>query len=172
MSLPVRALRGRKGFRGRGDKPVRQSDFINTMRPRITYPGLLFFAAGLIGLLVSTLETRPVFVSAKDLPIPTTVGELSAEPGQFDGHRVFVTGRVRTITVERGRRGSEFLAMTLEEVSPERPGGPSVRVFSLDPFRLSQGNRISVQGTYHREGRFGGLPYEEFIEADAILREK
>ncbi|HEY5593992.1 MAG TPA: hypothetical protein VIL61_02395 [Nitrospiria bacterium] len=109
---------------------------------------------------------------AKDLPIPATVQELSAQPDQYDGHRVFVTGRVKVIKIEVGRRGSEFVAMSLEESSKDGAKGPSVKVFSLTSPPLFEGSRISVQGTYHREGRFGGVPYEEFIEADAILREK
>lgn len=132
----------------------------------------LFLITGFTVLLFSGWEPGRGVGQAKDLQIPATVHELSAQPDQYDGHRVFVTGRVKMIKIEIGRRGSEFVAMTLEEISTDGAKGPSVRVFSLTSPSLFEGSRISVQGTYHREGRFGGLPYEEFIEADAILREK
>jgi hypothetical protein len=121
--------------------------------------------------LCLSAEWRPGAGLAKELPLPATVQELSAQPDQYDGHRVFVTGRVRTIKIEIGRRGSEFVAITLEDLPPDGTEGPTVKVFSATAPQIGRGSRISVQGTYHRQGRFGGLPHEEFIEADAIVKE-
>ena len=113
-----------------------------------------------------------VDIDAKELPIPATIQELLSQPDRYDGQRVFVNGRVRTIKMETGRRGSEYMGMVLEEAASDTDPGSSVRVFSLTVPRVGKGNPVSVQGTYHRQGRFGGWPYDDFIEADTIILDK
>jgi hypothetical protein len=115
-------------------------------------------------------------IGARELPIPAAIGELVSYPERYDESRVFVTGKVRSIHVERGRMGSTFFAMVLEEAPPDGtevpPGGAngsSVQVFSLTASKFDNGSQVSVQGTYHRNGFYGGWPYHGFIAAESIV---
>ena len=110
---------------------------------------------------------------AKELPMLVTLTDLQSEPSQYDGHRIVVTGRVRSIEVQQGRRGSEYVMLVLED---ETPGGTSlpssIRVVSFTLPAVRQGHYALVQGTYHVEGKQAGRPFENFIDAEIILKEK
>lgn len=109
---------------------------------------------------------------AKELPMLVTFKDLLTEPDQYDGHRVVVIGRVRSIEVQEGRRGGIYMLLVLEEeLSESSESVSSVKVVSLTVPPVREGHRALVQGVYHREGKAGGRPYEYFIEADAILKD-
>ena len=113
-----------------------------------------------------------VQAAPKELSPLVAIGELAAESVRFDGHRVVVRGRVRSIEVRTGRRGSEFLMLVVEESAPDASGRlASIQVFTFTPPRAVTGDTVLVQGTYHHEGRQAGLSFEHFIEARAILRD-
>lgn len=109
----------------------------------------------------------------KELPMLVTIHDLLNEPDRYDGHRVVVTGLVRSIELQRGRRGSEYVMLVLEE---ESSGAPepinSIKVISPTVPKVGKGHRALVQGVYHREGKQGGRFYEFFIDAEVILKEK
>lgn len=109
----------------------------------------------------------------KDPPITVTIQALSAAPEQYDEQRVIVTGRVRSMEVQTGRRGSSYVMMVLEEIGAQ-PGKtiPTVTVIILDVPKVNIGSDVLVQGTYHREGRQAGKTFEHFIDAEAVLKEK
>jgi hypothetical protein len=109
---------------------------------------------------------------AKEFPIPTTVTDLTSQPKQYDGSRVFVSGTVREVKLERGRRGSEFLAMVLEETEPKGADRPSIQVFSQTLVSVDSGSRVSVQGTYHHDSYYGGWRYDDFIAAETIIQDQ
>lgn len=129
----------------------------------------------LIGIVLVLLLSRNSLIAKgppKELPMQVTVSDLRASPDLYDNHRVVVTGQVRSIEVQKGRRGGSFVLLVLEE----RPQGTpeiilSIQVVSLTLPHVSEGHRALVQGVYHREGWAGGRPFEQFIEAEAILRE-
>ncbi len=109
----------------------------------------------------------------KTPPVTVTVGVLSAASEQYDGQRVIVTGRVRSMEVQTGRRGSSYVMMVLEEVgSPSGKANPTVNVIILDIPKVNTGSDVLVQGIYHREGRQAGKTFEHFIDAEAVLKEK
>jgi hypothetical protein len=111
--------------------------------------------------------------SPKELPLLVTVGELAAQPDQYHNHRIVVSGRVRSIEIQRGRRGSEYVMLILEEVAPDAvESAPTVAVISLTLPKVGEGHHALVQGVYHREGRQGGQPFEHFIDAEVVLREE
>ena len=100
-----------------------------------------------------------------------TVNDLAAEPEQYDGHRVVVTGRVRSLEMQMGRRGSEYFVLVLEEDSPASSGATQpVQDYSPTVPKVQRGDHALVQGVYHREGKEAGRPFEHFVEAEAILR--
>jgi len=102
-----------------------------------------------------------------------TVNDLKKEPGQYDGHRIVVTGRVQSIEIQRGRRGSEYVMMVLEGESTSANGpGQTIQVISLSPPTVREGYSALVQGTYHVEGKQAGRPFENFIDAEVILKDK
>lgn len=108
--------------------------------------------------------------AAKSLRV--AIHDLLDEPERYDGQRVMVTGFVRSIELQRGRRGSEYLELVLEE-SPATPktAPPYLTVISLNRADVRIGYRLVVEGVYHREGKQAGRPYEYFIDAEEIRRE-
>lgn len=117
--------------------------------------------------LSSLLAQPPV----KELPMLVTLDDLKTEPRQYDGHRIVVSGRVQSIEVQQGRRGSEYVMIVLEEESAD-PSTPTIKVVSLTLPQVQQGHYALVQGTYYVEGRQAGRPFEHFIDAEVILKEK
>lgn len=119
---------------------------------------------------ISLLVAQP---TAKELPMLVTLNDLKAEPGQYDGHRIVVTGRVQSIEVQQGRRGSEFVMLVLEEESPNPSStGSTIKVVSLTLPTIQRGHHALVQGTYHVQGKQGGRPFEHFIDAEVILKDR
>lgn len=102
-----------------------------------------------------------------------TLNDLKTEPNQYDGHRIVVSGRVQSIEVQQGRRGSEYVMLVLEEesVNPSSTR-PTIKVVSLTLPQVQRGHHALVQGTYHVEGKQAGHPFEHFIDAEVILDEK
>jgi hypothetical protein len=109
---------------------------------------------------------------SKELPMLVTVSELAAEPGQYDGHRVVVTGRVRSMEMQMGRRGSEYMVIILEE-DPEPASGAiqPVQVYSPTVPKVQEGELALVQGVYHKEGKQAGRLFDHFVDAEVILRQ-
>lgn len=135
---------------------------------RVMVPMVLFFLGfHLVGIPVLAQG------ATKELPMLVTLTELQTEPSHYDGHRIVVTGRVRSIEVQKGRRGSDYVMLVLED---ETSGGASsrfsIRVVSLTLPTVRQGHLALVQGTYHVEGRQAGRSFEHFIDAEVILKEK
>ena len=101
-----------------------------------------------------------------------TVSDLAAEPGQYDGHRVVVTGRVRSIEMQMGRRGSEYLVLILEEDSVSSSGMVQpVQVYSPTLPKVQEGDHALVQGVYHKQGKQAGRFFDHFVDAEVILRQ-
>ena len=109
----------------------------------------------------------------KDPPITVTIEGLSTASEQYDGQRVIVTGRVRSMEVQTGRRGSSYVMMVLEEVGTQ-PGKTisTVNVIILNIPKVQTGGDALVQGIYHREGKQAGKTFEHFIDAEVVLKEK
>ncbi|WDT74058.1 MAG: hypothetical protein MPW16_12390 [Candidatus Manganitrophus sp.] len=127
--------------------------------------GFFIFFAPSSGLLAQP----PV----KELPMLVTLNDLKTEPNQYDGHRIVVTGRVQSIELQQGRRGSEYVMLVLEEeLANPSSTRPTIKVVSLTLPTVKQGHFALVQGTYHVEGRQAGRPFEHFIDAEVILKEK
>jgi hypothetical protein len=107
----------------------------------------------------------------KELPMLVSVSDLAAEPGQYDGHRVVVTGRVRSIEMQIGRRGSEYLMLILEDDSASSSGTVQpVQVYSPTIPKVQEGDHALVQGVYHKQGKQAGRFFDHFVDAEVILR--
>jgi hypothetical protein len=113
----------------------------------------------------------PAYGFPKELPMQATVSDLASDPKQYDGHRVVVTGRVRSMQMQVGRRGSEYLMIVLEEDSPTSSGKVKpVQVYISTLPKVREGDRALVQGVYHIEGKQAGRNFEHFVDAEVILK--
>ncbi|HZR47565.1 MAG TPA: hypothetical protein VFA47_12710 [Candidatus Manganitrophaceae bacterium] len=128
----------------------------------------------LFGVLFLFLSGPSISQSApKELPMLVTLKDLSSEPDQYDGHRVVVTGRVRSIEVQTGRRGSQYALLVLEEEAQKQSDPRStVFVITMAAPTVRQGNQALIQGVYHLEGRQAGRSFNHFIDAEVIMKEK
>jgi len=125
----------------------------------------------LLIFLLTLGNDLPAQGPAKELPVLVTVGDLAEKPGQYDGHRVVVTGRVRSMEMQLGRRGSEYLMIILEEDSPASSGKVKpVQVYIPTIPKVREGDRALVQGVYHIEGMQAGRSFEHFVDAEVVLR--
>jgi hypothetical protein len=146
------------------------------LKPYDRKPLPAFYQASLtvfFSLLVLLLfrSDHPAYGFPKELPMQATVSDLAAQPGQYDGHRVVVTGRVRSMEMQVGRRGSEFLMIILEEDSPTSSGKVKpVQVYIPTIPKVREGDRALVQGVYHIEGKQAGRNFEHFVDAEVILK--
>lgn len=128
----------------------------------------------LFGVLFLFLSGPSISQSApKELPMLVTLKDLSSEPGRYDGHRVVVTGRVRSIEVQTGRRGSQYALLVLEEAAPKESDLRStVFVITMVTPPVKQGNQALIQGVYYLEGKQAGRLFDHFIDAEVIMKEK
>jgi len=125
----------------------------------------------LILVLLVFRSNQPAYGISKELPMQVSVSDLASEPKQYDGHRVVVTGRVRSMEVQLGRRGSEYLMIVLEEDSPASSEKVKpVQVYIPTVPKVREGDRALVQGVYHIEGKQAGRFFEHFVDAEAVLR--
>lgn len=126
---------------------------MNTLRRFFTVTSLV---------IISVLFLMTYTVLARELPLLLDVSELGEK---YDNQRVAVMGWARSAMVIRGRMGSNFVSATVGEEEDE------VTVFSDFPHYNLVNSRVIVQGVYHHTGRFGGLLAENFIVADAVIRD-
>jgi hypothetical protein len=109
---------------------------------------------------------------AGEAPRNAAVHDLVEHPEDFDGRLVLVTGYVGRVAWERGRRGSEYVELRLDEAGDAAGANEaSVTVVSWPGSAIKQCQHVLVQGVFHRVGKQAGRPYELFIEADAVLRD-
>lgn len=107
---------------------------------------------------------------AAEAPLNVRIHDLLDHSDQYDGRLVVVTGYVGHVAWERGRRGSEYVELVLEEAgSGVPPKAATVTVVALTPPKVRACQHVLVQGVYHREGKQAGRPYEFFIDADAVI---
>jgi hypothetical protein len=107
---------------------------------------------------------------ANDRVNPVPVKKIRLSPDEFDGKEVRVSGQVRSINSERGKRGSEYLAIVIEETQGAPNEDPeTIKVFIYYAPRIKKGSSIIVSGTYHKWGHWGGSEQEHFIEAKKII---
>jgi hypothetical protein len=107
-----------------------------------------------------------------DEPLRASISDLGREPQRYDKRMVIISGVVRSIEFQRGRRGSEYLLLLLEEIHAEpRQQPPTVNVVTHDLTRVKVGQQILVRGIYHITGNQGGRTYEGFIDVEEIKLE-
>ena len=102
-------------------------------------------------------------VEAKELPELIQISDLGQSHNE---KRVTIFGWVRDMKIGRGRMGSQFMRLVVGD------GDSSVIVFMAARVPTNWYNtQVIAQGIYHESGRFGGNLADEFIIADAIVRD-
>ena len=100
-----------------------------------------------------------------------TVKDILANPGQFNGINVHITGQISSIEQQSSRNGNIYLVMTVSDFNAPDRHEQSLKIFALMWPRLQKGDAVAVEGTYHMDYWFGGWPFENFIDAQIIKRE-
>lgn len=114
----------------------------------------------------------PAAAWAGEAPLNAAVRDLVEHPDQYDGRLVVVTGYIGHVAWERGRRGSEYVELRLDDAATEAGATEaSVTVISWPGSALRKCQHVLVQGVFHRTGKQAGRPYEFFIDADSVLRD-
>jgi hypothetical protein len=108
---------------------------------------------------------------AGEAPLNAAVHDLVERPDDYDGRLVLVTGYVGRVAWERGRRGSEYVELRLDEAGAAGGSEASVTVISWPGSIFKTCQHVLVQGIFHRTGKQAGRSYELFIEADAVLHD-
>jgi hypothetical protein len=100
---------------------------------------------------------------------PLLIQKIRHSPDDFDGKSIKVSGQVRSISSERGKRGSEYLVIVIEgaQSAPEETA-ETLKVFIYFSPKIKTGSAIIVSGIYHKWGHWGGSEQEHFIEASKI----
>jgi len=143
-------------------------------RRHVKAPYTVMVSTSLLAVSLFLFWQNPwAFSASQGDPLQASVYELYHEPHRFDGHRVTLTGLVRSIEFQTGRMGSEYLKFVIEEIGSSRSHSlPSVNVIvsTFPPIRVGQ--YVWVQGIYHHEGKLAGRYYEFFIDAERIQKEQ
>lgn len=100
--------------------------------------------------------------SAKELPILVTLEELEGD--QYNTQRVVVMGSVRSVEGKRGRQGSQYFQIEIDD--EER----TITILSLSMPKISPGHFVAVQGTFHQRGWFAGYPMSQYIIAEMVVK--
>jgi hypothetical protein len=125
----------------------------------------LAFRIFLVGIVVSPMGSSLALSAerSREAPMNVAIHDLLETPDRYDGRRVLVTGFISSI---------EYAILTLEETAAGvTPAVYAVKVISLTFPRVSKCQHAVVQGTYHRQGKQAGRPYEFFIDAEAVLQD-
>ncbi len=126
------------------------------------------------GMVVWTATGLGAFDAAQagEAPLNAAIHDLLERPDQYDGRLVVVRGYVSHVAWERGRRGSEYVELRLDEAGAASGASEaSVTVISWPGSAVKKCQQVLVQGVFHRIGKQAGRPYEFFIDADAVLRD-
>ncbi|MBI1821733.1 MAG: hypothetical protein HY036_11065 [Nitrospirae bacterium] len=117
--------------------------------------------------LILSILCLPVL--ADTVTSPLSIEVIRSSPELYDGKNIKVSGQVRSLNPSRGKRGSEFMVLVLEN-SNFQPGDSSqtLTVFSYFTPPLKKGGRVIVTGVYHKTGYWAGSTHDHFIEASKI----
>jgi hypothetical protein len=137
----------------------------------IQFRGLVFVLLWTV-IVTGTGSAAPDSARTGETPLNASIHDLVERPDDYEGRLVLVTGYVGRVAWERGRRGSEYVELRLDEAGTASGATEaSVTVVAWPAVAIKKCEYVLVQGVFHRSGNQAGRPYELFIEADAVLRD-
>lgn len=107
----------------------------------------------LLGGAASALAVRADYVTAKDL--------LGA-PDKWHGQPVVLSGEVTRLEPRVSQRGNAYFTFQLVDETG------AVRVFSYGTPEVSDGQRVQVEGIFHKIKRVGTYTFENQVDAKRI----
>lgn len=116
----------------------------------------------LIGVLVFIGALSNCSANARDLPVLVPIKALDKS---YDNKRVSFFGHAKKVSGFSGRMGGRYSKVEISDQDE------SIDVYAAFPLINVVGNAIIVQGVYHHTGRFGGLPLDHFVVAEAVERD-
>jgi exonuclease VII large subunit len=93
----------------------------------------------------------------------TTVQKILANRDSYDGYKVSVSGTVSTLKLKTSKGGNDYTTFSLLGES-----GGSLTVFVWGQFKLKQGQKVKVTGTYRKYKRMVRYNFYNAIEATEI----
>ena len=143
------------------------------MKPEEFFLKPRFLFSLMIIVFLSPLEVQSSEDPINADPKRVKVHDILHDPTQFHGQQIVLSGVVQSIKLMRGRMGSEFILILLEETGPVRyESRPTVKVVVYTNPKIRVGQTVSILGIYHQEGRVRGLLYHSFIAGEEIHRER
>ena len=118
--------------------------------------------SGRIAVLVVVTLTATFSLSVCHSPARadhTTVPEILANPGTFDGKRVSVVGRVDELKFKSSKRGNPYTTFSLIDQNK------ALSVFSFGTLPLRQGEVVRVIGRFATVKRMGRYVFSNEIDA-------
>ena len=115
-----------------------------------------------IAVLVAVGLAATFFLPACHSPAQadhSTVPEILANPGTFDGKRVSVEGRVDTLKFKSSKRGKPYTTFSLIDQNK------TLSVFSFGTLSLRQGEVVRVIGRFAKVKRMGRHVFSNEIDA-------
>ena len=121
-----------------------------------------FLLGFLFGALLAASMAR-----AAELPLTATEVELLDEGTRFDDQQVYVEGHITYAALFTGRLNGDYEIIMLTDDNDR-----SIRIFLDEKMHFNIGDRVAVQGKFHKEGYFAGYPFENFIILQAVYRDR
>ncbi len=119
-----------------------------------------------ISFNTSGLSAEPL---SRELPVLLSIEALLSDESHYDGHRVVVSGRIKSLLFQQGRMGSPYLKIVLSNLSDEKIVSRTLKVITLDFPKARAGDQVLVQGNYYISSQKVGQRFEHFIDADLII---
>jgi len=90
-----------------------------------------------------------------------TTGQLLGAPDKWHGRPVVVSGTVARLEPRTSARGNAYFTFQLVD-------GAAVRVFSYGIPEVREGQRVQVEGTFHKVKRVGTHTFQNQVDARVI----
>jgi cytochrome c-type biogenesis protein CcmE len=92
-----------------------------------------------------------------------SVQQILSNPSEFDGQEISIQGIATKVSPRTSKRGNEYTTFTLTDES-----GEGVNVFTGGHPRVSEGQKVTVMGTYEKVKRVGKHVFYDEIGAKEI----
>ena len=93
------------------------------------------------------------------------IGDVLARPDAFDRREVVLEGTASAVDPRTSQRGNDYFTFRLADEA-----GASVRVFSWGKPAIIPGDRVEIQGRFHKERRVGRHTFTDEVEALRIRK--
>lgn len=90
---------------------------------------------------------------------PAAIADILANPASFDGKHLAVTGTIANLAPKTSKRGNDYTTFDLCDTK-------CIRVYSYGHPKLSNGQKLTVNGTFAADKHVGSLDFKNELDAD------